>query len=110
MADTTTALRGAIIAAAIALTLGTTASATAQTAPRSPAVTVLVGPATGDPEKDTVGFVLSERGACGLVPQFSATPERVGEATGDPEKDDIGFVVVGHEGCAALAAGDMPAR
>lgn len=110
MANITTTRRGAAFAAAIVLTLGAPAGATAQTTSRSPAVPVLVGPATGDPEKDTVGFVLSEHGACGLVPRFSTTPERVGEATGDPEKDDIGFVVVGHEGCAAVAAAGTPPR
>jgi hypothetical protein len=96
----------AIATAALAFGLCATV-AMGQTTPRSEARQV--GPVTGDPEKDSIGFVLAGAAGtgmagCGGAPRFTSEAVAVGIPTGDPEKDSIGFLLLpGEEGCPGLA-------
>jgi hypothetical protein len=66
---------------------------------------VQVGPVTGDPEKDSVGFVPPRPGDCDAPrPRFADTPRQVGPSTGDAEKDTVAFEVIGQDNCERSAA------
>ncbi len=99
--------------AALAFGLCGTA-ATGQTVPRPEPG--LVGPIIGDPEKDSIGFVLAGQGqaweaACGGMPRYTAEAVPVGTATGDPEKDSVGFLLLpGEDGCHGAAGRDATRR
>ena len=67
--------------------------------------TILVGPAMGDPEKDSVGLARVPAADCGLVPRFSNEVVSHGTATGDPEKDDVAFRVSGYDPCGDRGGG-----
>jgi hypothetical protein len=98
----TNAGRITTIAATMAVVLS--AGAAAQTVPGFSSAPAHLGEVTGDPEKDTIGFIVLGQDPCGAVPRFSATPSWVGEMTGDAEKDTFGFTVLRHDGgCPALA-------
>jgi hypothetical protein len=99
----------AITAAALAFGLCGTA-ALGQTAPRPAAA--LVGPVTGDPEKDSIGLVLAgpteaRETGCGGEPRFTPEAMPVGTPTGNPEKDSVGFLLLpGDDGCPGVAGRD----
>lgn len=82
-------------------------AALAEMAPRPQPV--LIGPVTGDPEKDNVGFIITQRAdaretRCSGVPRYTSEAVMVGAPTGDPEKDSFGFLVLpGDGGCAGAA-------
>ncbi len=70
-------------------------------APEGRSATVQIGPATGDAEKDSVGFAPGAHDDCGLVPLFARDAVAHGPRTGDPEKDSLGFRVAGqYDSCA----------
>lgn len=53
-----------------------------------------IGPATGNPEKDTIGLFCAqpEPGLPDAPPGSGRPSARVGAVTGDAEKDSVGFI------------------
>ncbi len=85
----------AVAALAFALAGGAGSAAEPPAAEPGGPGTVQVGPVTGDPEKDSVGFAGRVHDECGLVPLFGRGAVPHGPRTGDPEKDTVGFRVAG---------------
>jgi hypothetical protein len=58
---------------------------------------VSVGPVTGMPEYDSIGFVGS--GTCTPRPIYSAQPRQISTGAGGPEWETYGFVLEGEHPC-----------
>jgi hypothetical protein len=61
-----------------------------------------VGPVTGVPEYDSIGFLAGS--ACTPAPLYSAQPRLIGATTGNPERDTFGLVLEGEQPCAGPGA------
>ena len=95
----------AAVFAAFAFTLanagGFAAEPPTEIASDSEYAAVQVGPATGDPEKDSIGLARDAHNDCGLAPLFARDAVLHGPSTGDPEKDSLGLRVAGqYDSCA----------
>ncbi|MBP0493554.1 hypothetical protein [Roseomonas indoligenes] len=87
----------ALRSAALVLLLAAPGWAQAPSA-TAPATPVPVGTVTGQPERDTIGYLAGQ--ACSPRPVLSPTPQVVGEVTGLPERDTFGFLVQGERPCS----------
>jgi hypothetical protein len=90
---------GALLAIADLATYGAEANeAVPSTAtPATLGTPVSVGPVTGMPEYDSIGFVGS--GTCTPSPIYSAQPKQISTGAGGPEWDTYGFVLEGEHPC-----------